>query len=267
MEFRYRRVSRGVETTAGSDDETLLLGEAKILAGNSVGAEIARAKNARRLSEFRDSGDGSTTGTSWFYIKSGVVYKSRRLLSSAQDGWECWRSSGTRFFLAKAGSQPARLKSASNRNKVQSKQPPAFQWLTCKFLELCWFVRKKNAPWYGKAGENTTVWEVPSPKFIMGGSDEEKFDHPTQKPVELMRRPILNHTKRGELIYEPFLGRGTTLAAAELTERVCMGIELDPKFVDIIVQRWQTLSNKTAQLEGDGRTFEEIARARHEEAA
>src|ERR1017187_9766508 len=47
--------------------------------------------------------------------------------------------------------------------------------------EPCWFVRKKNAPWFGKAGENTTVWGSPSPKFIMGGSDEEKFDHPTQK--------------------------------------------------------------------------------------
>jgi DNA modification methylase len=56
-----------------------------------------------------------------------------------------------------------------------------------------WFVRKKNVPWYGKAGENSTVWASPSPKFIMGGSDEQKFDDPTQKPVELMRRPILNH--------------------------------------------------------------------------
>ena len=63
--------------------------------------------------------------------------------------------------------------------------------------EPCWFVRKKNAPWYGKAGENSTIWAAPSPKFVMGGSDETKFDHPTQKPVELMRRPILNHTKRG----------------------------------------------------------------------
>jgi len=86
--------------------------------------------------------------------------------------------------------------------------------------EPCWYVRKKNAPWYGKAGENSTVWDSASPKFIMGGSDETKFDHPTQKPVELMRRPILNHTKRGELVYEPFLGSGTTLAAAELTERL-----------------------------------------------
>src|SRR6476620_11333402 len=132
--------------------------------------------------------------------------------------------------------------------------------------ETCWFVRKKNAPWFGKAGENSTVWDSPSPKFIMGSSQEEKFDHPTQKPVELMRRPILNHTKRGELVYEPFLGSGTTMAAAELTERVCCGIELDPKYVAVIVQRWQTLSGNKAKLEGDGRTFEEVAAERQQGA-
>src|SRR4029077_18552368 len=98
-------------------------------------------------------------------------------------------------------------------------------------------------------------------------SDEQKFDHPTQKPVDLMRRPILNHTKRGELVYEPFLGSGTTLAASELTERACCGVELDPKYVDVIVQRWQTLSGKKAKLEGDGRTFEEIAAERRKAAA
>lgn len=124
--------------------------------------------------------------------------------------------------------------------------------------EPCWYVRRKNAPWYGKAGENSTIWSSPSPKFIMGGSDEEKFDHPTQKPVELMRRPILNHLSRGELVYEPFLGSGTTLAAAELTGRVCYGLELDPKYVDVVIGRWQQLSGKPATLEGDGRTFEEI---------
>jgi DNA modification methylase len=128
--------------------------------------------------------------------------------------------------------------------------------------EPCWYVRKKNAPWFGKAGENSTVWDSPSPKFIMGSSDEEKYDHPTQKPVDLMRRPILNHVKRGELVYEPFLGSGTTLAAAELTERVCCGMELDPKYVDVIVQRWQTLSGNKAKLESDGRTFEEISAER-----
>jgi DNA modification methylase len=128
--------------------------------------------------------------------------------------------------------------------------------------EPCWYVRKKRAPWFGKAGENSTIWDSPSPKFIMGGSDEEKYDHPTQKPIALMRRPILNHTKRGELVYDPFLGSGTTLAAAELAERVCYGIELDPKYVDVVVQWWQQLSTKEATLEGDGRTFNEIRAAR-----
>lgn len=128
--------------------------------------------------------------------------------------------------------------------------------------EPCWFVRKKNAPWYGVAGENSTIWDAASPKFVMGGSDEEKYDHPTQKPVELMRRPILNHLKEGELVYEPFLGSGTTLAAAEITGRSCCGIELDPKYVDVIVQRWQTLSGKEAVLDGDGGTFADVALAR-----
>ena len=128
--------------------------------------------------------------------------------------------------------------------------------------EPCWYVRKKNAPWFGKAGENSTVWDSPSPKFIMGGSDEQKFDHPTQKPVALMQRPILNHTERGELVYEPFLGSGTTLAAAELTGRICCGIELDPKYVDVTVQRWMGLSGKQATLESDGRTFEQVAAER-----
>jgi DNA modification methylase len=129
------------------------------------------------------------------------------------------------------------------------------------------YVRKKNAPWYGKPGENSTIWDSPSPKFIMGGSGEEKYDHPTQKPVELMRRPILNHTKRGEVVYDAFLGSGTTLAAAESTGRVCYGLELDPKYVDVVVTRWQGFTGKKATLEGDGRTFDEIAQERRGVAA
>jgi DNA modification methylase len=133
--------------------------------------------------------------------------------------------------------------------------------------EPCWYVRKKNAPWYGKPGENSTIWNSPSPKFIFGGSDEEKLDHPTQKPVELMRKPILNHTKPGELVYDPFLGSGTTLAAAEVTGRVCYGLELDPKYTDVVVERWQALGGKTATLAGDGRSFDAITADRMRLAA
>jgi len=131
--------------------------------------------------------------------------------------------------------------------------------------EPCWYVRKKNAPWYGKPGANTTIWTSPSPKFLMGGSGEDKFDHPTQKPMELMRRPILNHLRRGEAVYDPFLGSGTTLAAAELIGRVCHAIELDPRYVDVAIGRWQSLSGQKAILDGDGRTFAQIARERSPE--
>jgi DNA modification methylase len=124
--------------------------------------------------------------------------------------------------------------------------------------EPCWYVRKKNAPWFGKAGENSTVWSVPSPKFIMGGSKEEKFDHPTQKPLELMRRPILNHTKRGDVVYDPFLGSGTTMMAAEVTSRICYAIDIDPRYVDVAVMRWQAFTGQEAKLDGDGRTFDQI---------
>jgi DNA modification methylase len=128
--------------------------------------------------------------------------------------------------------------------------------------EPAWYVRKKNAPWYGKAGENSTIWDSPSPKFIMGGSDEEKCDHPTQKPLELMRRPILNHTVKGAAVYDPFLGSGTTLIAAEVSERICYGMELDPKYCDVILTRWHEFTGKEATLEGNGQTFAEIARSR-----
>jgi DNA modification methylase len=125
--------------------------------------------------------------------------------------------------------------------------------------EACWFVRKSRAPWYGERGAaNTTVWEATSPKQIMGSSDEDKYDHPTQKPLELMRRPIINHLRRGELVYEPFLGSGTTLAAAEAVERVCYGIEIDPKYVDVVILRWQKMTGKAATLAGDGRTFDQL---------
>jgi DNA modification methylase len=125
--------------------------------------------------------------------------------------------------------------------------------------EPCWYVRKKNAPWFGKPGENSTIWDSPSPKFIMGGSGEEKFDHPTQKPVALLRRPIMNHILPGELVYEPFLGSGTTLAAAELMGRVCCGMEIDPKYVDVTVKRWQQLTGQVAIRDSDGRSFEEVS--------
>jgi len=76
----------------------------------------------------------------------------------------------------------------------------------------------------------------------MSGSKEEKLPHPTQKPVDLMRRSIVNHGIQGDGVYEPFGGSGTTLAACELTGRTCTCIEIEPRYCDVIVTRWQNLT-------------------------
>jgi len=130
--------------------------------------------------------------------------------------------------------------------------------------EPCWYaVRKgKSAHWRGDRTQ-TTVWDVPNLNPIGGDRKEEKTGHGTQKPVELMRRPILNHTERGQVVYDPFLGSGTTLIAAELTERSCIGMEIEPKYVDVVVTRWQNQTGREATLEGDDRTFNQISVARH----
>ena len=62
--------------------------------------------------------------------------------------------------------------------------------------------------------------------------------HPTQKPLELFKRPILNHTEPDEIVYDPFLGSGTCLIAAEETGRRCFGLELDPRWCDVIRDRY-----------------------------
>jgi DNA modification methylase len=77
-----------------------------------------------------------------------------------------------------------------------------------------------------------------------------------------MRKPIRNHTVPGEAVYEPFCGSGTTLIAAEQLGRTCYAVELDPKYVDVIVRRWQAFAGKKATLEGDERMFEEIGQER-----
>jgi hypothetical protein len=87
-------------------------------------------------------------------------------------------------------------------------------------------------------------------------------EHATQKPVECMRRPMLNNSGPGQAVYEPFLGSGTTLIAAETTGRVCLAIELEPRYADISVRRWQAFTGKPAVLESTGRRFDEVAAER-----
>ena len=79
------------------------------------------------------------------------------------------------------------------------------------------------------------------------------------KPVECMRRPILHHLDSGEFVYDPFLGSGTTIIAAETTGRVALAMEIDPLYVDVAVKRWQDFTGREAVLDGTKQTFNQLA--------
>jgi len=91
--------------------------------------------------------------------------------------------------------------------------------------------------------------------------------HPTMKPVALVERAIRNSSRQGDIVFDPFGGSGTTLIAAETTGRRARLLELDPAYVDVIVQRWQAFTGREVVLEGDGRTFTEIAEGRGQPVA
>lgn len=117
--------------------------------------------------------------------------------------------------------------------------------------EIASYAVRKGQPGVFVGGrKQSTVWHIDHMKSETG--------HSTQKPVEAMRRPILNNSQPGARVYDPFLGSGTTVIAAEMEGRVCLGVELNPAYVDVIVRRWQAFTGKQAVLEHDGRTFAEV---------
>jgi DNA modification methylase len=82
------------------------------------------------------------------------------------------------------------------------------------------------------------------------------------KPVALVERAIRNSSKSRDIVLDPFGGSGSTLVACEKTGRRAVLVELDPKYCDVIVQRWQEWAGASAVLEDDGRRYEEIAGSR-----
>jgi DNA modification methylase len=131
--------------------------------------------------------------------------------------------------------------------------------------EPCWYAVRKGSTghWQGDR-KQSTLWTISGWTFGGGkrGAENEGTGHSTQKPVECMRRPIENNSNPGQAVYEPFSGSGTTIIAGEMTGRHVYAIELNPPYVDVAVTRWQKFAGKVATLEGDGRTFAEVAEAR-----
>jgi len=112
--------------------------------------------------------------------------------------------------------------------------------------EPCWYAVRKGetADWCGPSTA-TTVWEETPPNEPYGAHADREDSityHGTQKPVGLFERSFGNHGKKGSFVYDPFVGSGTAIVGAARTERRCAGIEIDPAYCDVIVERWQNLT-------------------------
>lgn len=127
--------------------------------------------------------------------------------------------------------------------------------------EPCWYAIKKGANhnWMGDRKQKT-VWDIQNVMFEKDAGG--KTAHPTQKPVALYENSIKNHTNSGEYIYEPFGGSGSSIVAAEKTGRRSLTMELDEKYCDVIIKRWEQYTGKKATLELTRQTYEELKQER-----
>ncbi len=101
----------------------------------------------------------------------------------------------------------------------------------------------------GKHGRNrTNVWDYASVNSLAGSRKEDLALHPTVKPTAMVADAIQDVTRRGELVLDVFLGSGTTLLAAERTGRRFRGVEIDPAYVDVALDRWRAMTNKEPKL-------------------
>ena len=111
---------------------------------------------------------------------------------------------------------------------------------------------------FGVKGEKLNTWNANHNEMDVWDIDREKvsnYEHPTQKPVTIPERAILNSSKTGNIILDIFGGSGSTLIACEKTKRKCCMMELDPKYIDVIIKRWQQFTGKQATNEATGKTF------------
>ena len=121
--------------------------------------------------------------------------------------------------------------------------------------EPCWYAVRKGSKsnWRGDRAQ-TTTWAIRNNNSFGNQAHEETWGHGTQKPVACMLRPILNNSRKGEVVYDPFVGSGTTIIACEQEGRRCLAMEIDPRYADVAIRRWQAFTGQQARRH-DGKLF------------
>jgi len=179
------------------------------------------------------------TAVSWALAENAAVYQWFAIMRS-EVIWQSWREAGLLAHQVLIWKKTRAV--LTHSQFMWDYEPFVYGW------------PEGHPPRLRPPADTKAVWEIES-KIDDGATGI----HPTQKPIETIRRPITYHTEPGGLLYEPFSGSGTAIIAAEELGRSCAAIELSPAFVDVAVARWQAFTGREAVLEDDGRTFKELA--------
>ncbi len=256
------------ETAVSRHGDLWLLGEHKLLCGDATSA----ADVAHLLGDERphlmvtDPPYGVEYDPAW--RREAGVNRSERLGQIRNDDRADWREAWALFPGDVAYIWHAALYASTVQASLEACDfniRSQIVWVKTRFVlsrghyhwghEACWYAVKDGATghWNG-ARDQSTVWQI-----AYGTHEEDPATtHGTQKPVEAMLRPVINNSSPGELIYEPFSGSGTTSIACEKSSRRARAIELDPRYVDLAVRRWQDYTGLSATRENDGATFDTL---------
>ena len=253
------------DRVASSMGQVWLMGNHKIMCGDSTNADDVRRllSNVRPTLMVTDPPYGVKYDASWRNILNGSSdIASGKVLNDEQADW----SAAYRLFEGDVGYiwHSSSFQHVVYKGIIESgfEVRANIVWVKNKFAisrghyhyqhEPCFYIcrKGKSANWMGDR-KQSTVWNIDKNK-------KSETGHSTQKPVECMRRPIVNNSSPGQVVYEPFSGSGTTIIAAELTGRSCYAIELNPDYVDVAVKRWQTLTGGEAVDSITGVSFNDL---------
>ena len=169
--------------------------------------------------------------------------------------WYCWHASRRQAFVEGVWNQ---LGAFLHQQIIWAKDNPVLtrSWYLWQHEPCLFGWIKGNKPPKAAQEYGRSVWQV------AGLAGEERPEHPTPKPPELFAIPMRQHTRPGELCFEPFSGSGSQIIAGEKLGRRVYACEISPSYIDVAIQWWQKRTGKAAVLEGDGRTFAEVAQER-----
>lgn len=243
--------------------DLFILGDHRLLCGDSTDAEQVKRlmNNEKPILMVTDPPYGVEYDPNWREeaAKKGLIMdlgvKNKGLVknddivdwSQVWKSWDipvvyCWHASVKAWEVAKSFLE--------NDYKIVSQ----LVWVKPRFAisrknynwrhEPCWFVVKNKSTqhWIGPQNLSTVI--------EADNLSDERMGHGTQKPIKVMEFPIANHVKAGEIVVDPFLGSGTTLIACEKTNRRCFGMELDPQYCQVIIDRWEQYTGKKAVKNG-----------------